>query len=541
MDNAKSTVSALSLAVGLAMGAGMTGGSVAHAGEPQLSPEAWERSKQIYFSRCAGCHGTLRTGATGPDLLPATSQDLGQRRLERIIGLGTEGGMNNFDGILSQEEISHISTYIQMEPPVPPEMSLEEMKETWKVFVEPKDYPDKPMHGRNWENFFVTILRDVGQVAVIDGDTKEVISKVDTGYAVHVMKPSKSGRFWGIQGRDGKLSKLDLWMDPPQVVAEVHIAYDARDLDISKYGEYADKYIVGGGYWPPHFVIADFETMEPLKVVSTRTYNTKGEFMNEARVAAIYDTPKAPTWLINVKESGQVWQVDYSDIANLRIDKIDSAEFLHDGFFDASGRYFMIAANMSNKMVFTDTIERKLVSILETGIRPHPGPGANWIDPECGPVAGTVHLGEGKLTVWGTDPVNHPEQAWNICFTAETDGGGLFLRSHPDSPHVWMDQTIHPEPDVNQVVYVLNKQTRELTPIRVTDMAPEFDAVATHIEYNTGGEEAWVSVWVRGAGKAEYGEIVVYDDKTLQEKARITGVETPTGKFHVHNRVNKVG
>ena len=40
---------------------------------------------------------------------------------------------------------------------------------------------------------------------------------------------------------------------------------------------------------------------------------------------------------------------------NLRIDKMDTAKFLHDGFFDPTGRYFQIAANASNKMVVVDT------------------------------------------------------------------------------------------------------------------------------------------------------------------------------------------
>ena len=72
-------------------------------------------------------------------------------------------------------------------------MTLKEMKERWKTFVKPEDYPDKPQHTRNWENFFLVILRDAGKVGIIDGDTKEVISKVDTGYAVHVMKESSDG------------------------------------------------------------------------------------------------------------------------------------------------------------------------------------------------------------------------------------------------------------------------------------------------------------------------------------------------------------
>jgi nitrite reductase (NO-forming) / hydroxylamine reductase len=525
---------ALPLALMAAPGVGL-------AQNAQLQGADFERANTIYFQRCAGCHGTLRGGATGPDLLPETSRELGQRRLERIISLGTEGGMNNFDGILTEEEISLVSTYIQMDPVDPPEMSIADMRERWQVHVAPENLPTSPQHNRNWENFFVTILRDAGQMAIIDGDTKEVVTKVDTGYAVHVAKESSDGRFWYTMGRDGRLSKIDLWMDPPRVTAEVFIAYDARDVAVSHYGEWKDQYVIGGGYWPPHFVITDAKTLEPLRVVSTRGYDTEGNYIHEARVAALYNTPHAPSFLVNVKETGQIWQVDYSDIDNLRVEMIESAEFLHDGFFDTTGRYFQIAANFSNKMVFTDTVTRKRVGMLNTGNIPHPGPGANWIDPECGPVGGTPHLGEGRMTAWGNDPDGNPDRAWEICFSVETDGPGLFIRSHPNSPHVWIDQAMHPEADVNQWVMVMNKQTRELTPLQVTDKGREADAVAVHMEYNQAGDEVWVSVWARGRGHLEQGEIVVYDDKTLEEKARITGLETPTGKFNVYNRKNHVG
>ena len=176
----------------------------AAAQEPTLSPEAFDASKQVYFERCAGCHGVLRKGATGKNLLPYTKTTaadgtvteggtlkLGQERLEKIISWGTEGGMNNFSDVMSEDEIRDMATYIMMEPPKPPEMSLEQMMATRKVYVEPEDYPTEPLHGRNWENFFVVIERDVGKVAVVDGDTKEVLAHIPTGYAVHVLKASE--------------------------------------------------------------------------------------------------------------------------------------------------------------------------------------------------------------------------------------------------------------------------------------------------------------------------------------------------------------
>ncbi|MHA1165840.1 MAG: c-type cytochrome, partial [Alphaproteobacteria bacterium] len=55
--------------LGLVASAFIFGGSSgAIAAEPTLSPEAFEKTKTIYFQRCAGCHGVLRKGATGKNL-----------------------------------------------------------------------------------------------------------------------------------------------------------------------------------------------------------------------------------------------------------------------------------------------------------------------------------------------------------------------------------------------------------------------------------------------------------------------------------------
>ena len=544
MKRSKLALSSLALAMGLGMGAGVQAANQA----PTLTPQEFDKAKSMYFQRCAGCHGVLRKGATGKNLEPESMLKKGTKRLSKIIELGTEGGMNNFDDIFTKQEIDLLAKYIQLEPPIPPEMPLKLMKERHKVYIEPKDYPTKPLHGRNWKNFFVVIERDAGTVAIVDGDTKEVIDHVDTGYAVHVIKGSEhhktqhdhkydTGRFWYTQGRDGKMTKIDLWQKPgSMLVAETQMAYDARDVAVSGDG----KYVIGGGYWPPHFAILDAETMEPLKVVSTRGIDIDGNYVNEARVAAIYTTPNEPTFLVAVKELGQMWQVDYSDLDNLRVDVIDSAKFLHDGFFDPTGRYFQIAANASDKMVVVDTKERKLEALIDTDAKPHPGPGANWIDPKCGPVAGTTHLGVGLVSVWGNDPISkkNKDKAWKLCYELETDGAGVFIRTHPKSKYVWADQTKHPEVEIQQSVQVFDKKTREIVKtIRVTE---EEGKAAVHMEFNEDGSEVWVSVWNRKDSKNPTGEIVVYDAKTLKEKYRIKGLTTPTGKFNVYNRINHV-
>ena len=194
-------INGVTFTVCLLLGLAMAQSPVAVAEEPTLSKADFEEAKTLFFQRCAGCHGVLRKGATGKNLEPENTLELGQRKLERMISLGTEGGMNNFDDILTRDEIKKLATYIQMPAPEPPELDLATMKKRWKTYIKPSAYPSRPAHGRNWENFFLVILRDAGKVAVIDGDTKEVVTRIDTGYAVHVMKESSDGRFWYTMGR----------------------------------------------------------------------------------------------------------------------------------------------------------------------------------------------------------------------------------------------------------------------------------------------------------------------------------------------------
>ena len=162
--------------------------------------------------------------------------------------------MVNFDDILSKEEINLMARYIQQQPDVPPEFSLKDMRDSWKVIVPVDKRPTKQMNKFNLKNMFSVTLRDTGEVALIDGDTKEIRSIVNTGYAVHISRLSKSGRYVYVIGRDGRLSLIDLWMEKPDVVAEVKIGFDARSVDTSKFKGFEDKYAIAGGYWPPQYV-----------------------------------------------------------------------------------------------------------------------------------------------------------------------------------------------------------------------------------------------------------------------------------------------
>ncbi len=514
---------------------------------PPMTQVEFDLATEVYFQRCAGCHGVLRKGATGKPLTPDITREKGTDYLKALITYGSPAGMPNWgtSGELSTESIDVISRFLQHEPPSPPEWGLAEMQNSWQLLVPPDQRPTEPQHNRNIDNFFVITLRDSGQVAIIDGDTKEIVNIIKTGYAVHISRPSASSRYVYTIGRDAKIDMIDLWMDPPERVAEIKVGLEARSVETSKYHGYEDRYAIAGSYWPPQFTIMDGDTLEPKTIMSTRgmTVDTM-EYHPEPRVAAIVASHQHPEFIVNVKETGKILLVNYEDIENLSVTTISAARFLHDGGWDASKRYFLTAANQSDKIAVVDSKERKLVALTDVDKIPHPGRGANLNDPEFGPVWVTSALGNEKVSFLGTDPEGHPDNAWKVVRTLAGQGGGsLFVKSHPNSTNLWVDSPLNPDEKISQSVAVFDINNLDdgyqTLPIAEWAELGEGPKRVVHPEYNADGTEVWFSVW---SGQEQESAIVIVDDKTRRLKHVIKGPEivTPTGKFNIKNTVNDI-
>ena len=515
---------------------------------PPMTKTEFEKGRKIYFERCAGCHGVLRKGATGKPLTPDITLEKGSEYLKVFIKYGSPAGMPNWgtSGELTDEEVDLMARYVQQTPPQPPEYGMPEMKATWKVLVPPQERPKKKMNAYNLDNLFSVTLRDAGQVALIDGDTKQIIAIIPTGYAVHISRLSASGRYLYVIGRDAKINLIDLWMEKPDNVAEIRVGLEARSVETSKYKGYEDKYAIAGSYWPPQYVIMNADTLEPLKIVATRgmTVDTQ-EYHPEPRVASIVASHFRPEFVVNIKETGKAHLVDYTDLHNLKITEIEMARFLHDGGWDASKRYFLVAANQSNKVAVIDAKEGKRAALVDVGKIPHPGRGTNFVHPKYGPVWATGHLGDDSIALIGTDPQKHPQYAWKVVQSLPGQGGGsLFIKTHPKSKHLYVDTTFNPDAKISQSVAVfdIDALDKGFKVLPIAEWAGIDDDGAKRVvqpEFNKDGTEVWFAVW---SAKDKQSALVIVDDKTLQLKAVIKDPRliTPTGHFNVYNTQHDV-
>jgi nitrite reductase (NO-forming)/hydroxylamine reductase len=230
-----------------------------------------------------------------------------------------------------------------------------------------------------------------------------------------------------------------------------------------------------------------------------------------------------------MKESGYVGIVDYSQPDFPLVSNIATELFLHDGGLDSTGKYFLTAANASNKMVVVDIDSQSFVTSFDVGNVPHPGRGANWVDPVYGPVNATPHIGSAFVSVYGADPVNYPENAWTVVREiALPASGSLFIKTHPNSPWVLVDMTLSSTND--KQICAIDKSTGAVD--RCFDVATAGKAV--HQEFNADGSEVWISDWA-GSG----GGQVILDSTTLEVIERIT-LPATTGKFNVYNTAHDI-
>ncbi|SPH23832.1 Nitrite reductase [Defluviimonas aquaemixtae] len=515
--------------------------------DPVISAEEFQQGTQIYFERCAGCHGVLRKGATGKPLTTDITRENGYDYLHSFITYGSPAGMPNWgtSGELSEEHVDLMARYLLIEPPAPPEWGMPEMRDSWEVVVAPEDRPTEKMNDIDIDNLMSVTLRDAGQIALIDGGTYEIKAVINTGYAVHISRISASGRYLFVIGRDALVNMIDLWMETPATVAKLKVGIEARSVETSKFEGYEDQYAIAGSYWPPQYVIMDGDTLEPLKIMSTRgmIYDEQ-TYHPEPRVASIVSSHFAPEFIVNVKETGKILFVDYSDIRNLKVTEIEAERFLHDGGFDSTKRYFLVAANARGKIAVVDTKEDKLTALIETGGQtPHPGRGANFVHPVYGPVWATSHLGDETVTLIGTDPEGHADNAWKVVDTFYALGGGsLFIKTHPTSDHLYVDAPLNPDAETSAsvAVFKISEMTADADAEFVTLPIGEWAGISegqprvVQPEFNKDGNEIWFSVW---NGKEQESAIVVVDDRTLELKHVIKDprLVTPTGKFNVLN------
>ena len=469
-----------------------------------------------YVDSCSGCHGPTRQGGTGPALLPQRLTQSDEYYFDIIQNGKPNTVMPPWGAMMSDEDINTMIAFLHDESAeIKSTWELEDIQDSFEIIIPENELPTTPSHESDLGNLMLVTEREVQSIAVIDGDTHELISHIAASYRAHGYAFDPTNERWAYNmGRDGWVFKIDLYSLQP--VRKVRVGLDSRGIAISDDG----RYLITGNYIPATAVILDAQTLEPIKVISAHTTNPEGEEV-DSRICIVSDVSPdlvGSYFILGLKEAGQMWRVDWSD-PEFPIERVENVgHILHDGFLSPDNTRFYIASQDDNWMGVIDVENWELVEQIETGIKPHPGSGATW-EVDGVEYGATVHAGEGKISIWNL--ANN-----EIVGTVETAGAGLFIRSSHNSPYGWADAVFAAEPHS----------------ITVFEKSPPFEVVGLiedgertlHPEFTADGAYVYISDWD--------GNVVrVYDAVSLELVAEIEGVETPTGIFNTSRRSETLG
>ncbi len=500
---------------------------------PPMSVEDFERARRLYYGRCTGCHGVLRQGTAGNPLTPELMRERGTEYIKSVISYGSSKGMPDWgtSNTLSGEDITLLAQFLQHPVPQPPDMDAYQIRDGWRQYRAPADRPDEPAHDYDLDQMLVVALHDVGEIALIDGATRSVITRVPVGGAPHRITASSSGRYLYVICRDGTLAMVDLYAAPPERVASVRIGYEARAVAASRYPGFEGRYVMAGAFWPPQVVLLDGETLEPLRLISARGFTAGSRnYHPEPRVSDIAGSTRHPEFVTQIKETGHVYLLPYDQSAYQEVHDLEAVPELRAGSFSVDGRYYLTPAD-SNAVSVLDLETREVAAVIPARVFAG-NPGTSYRHRALGPVWATTTMVDHELLVVGTDPDGHPDAAWQVVQRIEgPSSGSLFVATHPESAHLWMDTPLAADPEASQSVAVFRKHAlgegyRSLPVARWSglDSGPRRVLQPT---FSADGSEVWLVVW---NPQDRASALVVVDDDTLEPVATVRAPEliTPT-------------
>ncbi|MBI5286755.1 MAG: c-type cytochrome, partial [Deltaproteobacteria bacterium] len=427
----------------------------------------------LYLQHCSSCHHPERYGISASPLFKETIGGKKDSELKEIISKGLPAtNMPLFGQVLSAEEIDGIVAYIKA-PLEKPRWNKEDILKSKIVADNPPKAPllkspsfpplkkgdEGGLERVDLSNLFMIVEGGTGTVHFMDGDTFTLLDKVKVGAIHGGPKYDYDLNFSYILSRDGWLVKYDL--KGLKEVSRLRVGINSRNLAVS--GD--SRYLAIANRLPANIVFIDAVKLEPVHLIELDTLDTK--------VEAIYTLKKRGVFIIVLRDSPELWLVDYKN--GFPIERLLVPQPLNDIFIEPGERFIIGAARSGNHLTVFDITERKVVKEIEVEAMPHLVSATIWKD-EDRFLAAFPHIKSPILTVIEL-------YTWDIIARVNLKGSGHFARTHPGNPYIWVD--VHTD-----TVQLIDKKTLKV----VKELIPEEGRFVMHTEFKKDGRYALVSV-----------------------------------------------
>ena len=504
------------------LGAGLLSITLLLPGVARAGEDDRRSAETLYQALCAECHGSDRLGGMGPALLPENLGRLSREDAEAAIVDGRPTTrMPAFGYALDDAELQALAAYIYTPLDDVPEWHLDDIAETRLVHVDEGEVlSDEPQFDADPENIFLVVETGDHHVTVLDGDAFEPIHRFDSRHALYgAPKYSPDGRFVFLASRDGWISRFDLYN--LRVTHEIRAGLNTRNLALSADG----RHVLVGNYLPHTLVLLDAADLTPFKRMPVEAADGEAS----SRVSAVYRAGPGATFVAALRDVPEVWAVFLDpDTApesaetvagadgdgRFLVRRIPTRHPMDDVFLDPVTGLLIGSSRAAGRTMVVDLDAGREIDTVAIDGMPNLASAITW-DYEGRRVMAAPHLREAAISVVDLEDRE-------VIREIETDGPGVFLRSHENTRYAWADVFLGPNRDL---MHVIDKDTLGI----VETLRPETGKTAAHVEFTRDGSHALVSIWEMD------GALVVYEAESLQEVKRLP-MRRPSGKYNVSNK-----
>ena len=440
--------------------------------------------KGLYNKYCASCHDTKRIGNVGPPLIPSLLKKYrGEKLIEAIKNGFPQTQMPNFEH-LSSKQLEKIAAYIRSPITEKITWGKKEVTSSIKRFND----PIKDLGIKDLEQVSPVVERDGGFVWIMENDKvldKFPLKNIHGG--IKYQFPKAENIY--IPTRDGWVEKYSL--KEGRRIAKVRAGINLRNVSLTRDG----KFMMVTCLLPKQIVIINTETFDVKKIIPV-----------EGKISAVYELYSQDKAIFTFRNKPEVGKLNTKTF-ELTYTKIK--EPIEDYFIDPYDK-FLIATARRGKVLRVYDIETLSV-VFEQPMEgmPHLFSATYWYENGSFYFA-TPHLRKSFITVWKM-------YDWKFVKQIEIGGDGFFVKTHPNTPYLWIDNG-------SDELVLINKKTFEKQ-IKVPVEGKQY----IHTEFTGNGKYAYLSIYEKE------GSIEVWNTQSL-EKVTSYPANVPVGKYNYINK-----
>ncbi len=436
----------------------------------------------LYYKYCSMCHGKQREGISAPPLLPTFIKKLDDQRLADIIKNSLPQTLMPKFEFLSDKEVDLIIKYLRT-PAKNIQWSEEDILKSRVDFNDSK----KDLGISDIDNVTLVVERGANRVWVMENE--KVLDRFGFKNVHGGLKYTLDGKNFYIPTRDGWIGHYSL--QNGRLESKIRACVNLRNISLSRDG----KYLFATCLLPQMVVVFDRAALEPVKIEKV-----------DGKISALYELYSKDQAIFTFRDRPKLAKVDTK---NLKFEYYDLDKPIEDFFIDPFEEFLIGTTRRGKDLRVYDieSLQEKFAAPIEG--MPHLFSATYWYRDGKFYFA-TPHLRKPYITIWQL-------YDWKLIKRIDVGGDGFFVKTHPQSRYLWVDNGSDELVLVDKERYGLKK------------VIPKKGKRYIHTEFSGDGKYAYLSIYEPD------GDLLVWQTDTFKELEDYPA-NVPVGKYNFINK-----